>query len=212
MTGLSERERAFRDTLLEWGRHNKRDFPWRGEADPYRVFIAEVLLQRTLAQKVVPIYKELISRYPDFTALADADPDELALLLRPLGLQNRKSTALIKIAKKLGDTGLPTAEEELLSLPFVGRYAANATLCFAFNKDRAVVDVNVARIYARVFELESTNVTSDGMWEYAQRLIPEDQALEYNLALLDFGAAICTANNPACDVCPENENCLFYLA
>lgn len=207
---LTKKERAFQEVLLDWAEGNYREFPWRAETDPYRIFIAEVLLQRTLATKVVPIYTELLNRYPDFDALADADQEDLSLLLRPLGLQNHKAKAFIDIGTRLRDNDLPSEENELLSLPFVGRYAAYATLCFAFGQSQAIVDVNVVRIYDRVFNLGITDATSDELWEFAQRLVPGDEPEAYNLALLDFGAEICTARNPGCDGCPENERCLYY--
>lgn len=207
---LTKKERVFQEVLLDWGEDNYREFPWRAETNPYRIFIAEVLLQRTFATKVVPIYLEFLNQYPDFTSIATADQGELSTLLRPLGLQNRKANAFIEIGRRLKESGVPSEEEELLALPFVGRYAANATLCFAFGQPRAIVDVNVARIYDRVFNLGVADATSDEMWEFAQRLVPDDDAEAYNLALLDFGADLCTSRNPGCNVCPENERCLYH--
>ena len=209
MSTEAERE-LFRSRLLRWGKENRRDFPWRRTNDPYKILVTEILLQRTLAQKVVPVSEELFSRWSTLGELADADRDEVADVLEPLGLQNRRAKALVEIGGRLSQSGVPKNEEDLLELPFVGRYAANATLCFAFGEARAVVDVNVVRIYGRVFGFNWESDQDSHAWEFAEEMLPDDQAQEYNLALLDFGATVCTASNPACSVCPLSEMCEYF--
>lgn len=204
-----KRER-FRSKLLQWGEKNRRDFPWRRSEDPYNVLVAEILLQRTLAQKVVPVYKELISRWPTPEELAVTDVGEVSDVLEPLGLQNRRAKALVEIGRRLSKSGVPRSEEELLDLPFVGRYAANATLCFAFGESCPVVDVNVVRIYGRVFGSDWESDQDIRAWEFAEEMLPDGQTQECNLSLLDFGAAVCTSSNPSCSVCPLTEICEFF--
>lgn len=202
---------AFREGLRKWADENDniRQFSWRWKHSPYEVLIAEVLLGATLASKVEPIYNEFIELYPDLEDLAEADVEELAALLEPLGLHNRRGAALVKIGKQLKDTGVPPDEDELLELPYVGRYAANATLCFGFAQRRPIVDANVVRIYNRIFNLD-LKTTGDDAWEFAEQVIPDRDVQLFNLALLDFGAAICTDQSPRCSDCFFSENCYYF--
>lgn len=208
---LDELEASFREGLIAWGAEHYREFPWRKTEDSYRVLLAEILLQRTLAQKVVPVFEEIISDYPDWDALSRAEPSNLASILEPLGLQNRKSDALINISTIINNQGFPHEYDELVELPFVGRYAANATLCYAFGESRPVVDVNVIRIYNRVFGHNFENDQDHDAWEFAARLVPRENPARYNSALLDFGAKICTARSPECQSCPHQSNCHYYM-
>lgn len=196
--------------LLQWGEMNYRDFPWRQTEDPYEILVTEILLQQTLAEKVVPVSKEFFARWNTLEALADADVDQVADVLEPLGLQNRRAKALVKIGERLAHSNVPRSKEELLELPFVGRYAANATLCFAFDEARPIVDVNVVRIYGRVFDYNWENDQVSQAWEFAEDMLPDDQVQEYNLALLDLGAGICTASDPSCSVCPLSGTCDYF--
>lgn len=209
MPSEAKRE-LFQRELLQWGEANFRDFPWRQKEDPYEILVTEILLQQTLAEKVVPISKEFFARWPTLEALADTDVDQVADVLEPLGLQNRRAKALVEIGESLSHSSVPRSEEELLDLPFVGRYAANATLCFAFGEARAVVDVNIVRIYERVFDFNWESDQDSHAWEFAEEMLPDNQVQEYNLALLDLGAAICTASNPSCPACPLSGICGYY--
>lgn len=205
---LDERISQFRSDLLRWAETNLRTFPWRSETTPYSTFVAEVLLQKTLAEKVPPVYEEFLSRYPDLKALESADEGELGRLLEPLGFQNQRATALIDAATELGGEILDS-EEALLELRYVGPYTANATLCFAFGRRRPVVDGNVVRIYNRVFGLDY-KATDDDAWTFAERVLPDEDPQTFNLALLDFGAAVCRSSNPRCESCSMSEICLYY--
>ena len=210
----SYRAKPFREKLLEWGEENRRQFPWRDpDCLPYEVFVAEMLLRRTSAESVEPVYREFIDRYPDFQSLKGASQEELAEILRPLGIHNKRAEAFRKIASKLVFSGIPDAEEELLDLPHVGRYVANATLCFGFDQRKPIVDANVARIYSRVFDMEvkSEELHNDNhLWDFAESLLPEDRYRDYNLALLDHGAEVCTSQSPDCESCPVCGVCNYY--
>lgn len=149
--------RLFDRELLEWSEEHLRKFPWREATSPYEVFVAEILLSKTPVFKVKPLYETFLDRYPTLSHLEATDKEELSSLLHPPGLQNRRAAALIKIGRKLSDNGILESEEELLELPYVGKYAANATFCFAFGHHRPIVDSNVIRIYNRVFDVGITN-------------------------------------------------------
>lgn len=210
MTKKHARE-TFRQGLLKWSEEHLREFPWRSTTSPYEIFVAEILLSKTPVSKVEPLYETFLKRYPTLSDLEAADKEELSTMLHPLGLQNRRAAALIKIGRKLSNNGIPESEERLLELPYVGKYVANATLCFAFGHNRPIVDSNVIRVYNRVFDLEITNPESTEMWQFAFDMLPEKNARRYNLALLDFGSTACTTQNPACEACFANEFCEYYL-
>lgn len=210
----SYRAKPFREKLLEWGEENRREFPWRDtDCSPYEVFVAEMLLRHTSAEDLEPVYRELIDRYPDFQSLKGASEDKIAEILHPLGLDDERATAFRKIASKLVFSGIPDSEEKLLDLPYVGRYVANAMLCFGFDQPRPIVDANVARIYSRVFDLDIKSEElhdEEHLWDFAGSLLPEDRYRDYNIALLDHGARICTSQSPACESCPVNKECDYY--
>lgn len=202
-------KRAFHDELLAWSEENLRSFPWRETMSPYEVLVAEVLLGATMATKVESLYAEFLDRYPDFESLAEADVDELANLLEPLGLQNRRAKAFGKIGQRYRDEPLPQDLDQLLELPYVGPYAANATLCFAFGERRPILDTNVAQIYERAFDVE-LDVESPESWAFAEAMLPETEVRRYNLALLDFGAKVCVSGTPKCEVCFFTHLCRYY--
>lgn len=206
----AKEERFIIDLLLEWGRNNRRGFPWRETHSPYRILISEVLLQQTLATKVANVYEEFFSAYPTPAALANADVEDVVEIIRPCGLQNRKAPALITIGQRIRNEGVPDTYNELVELPFVNEYAANAMLSFAFDEPRPIVDVNVIRVFNRYFGTDFEDAQDPAAWEFAERLLPEDRHQEFNFALLDFGATICTDENPHCNECPLNLYCKYY--
>ena len=200
---------VFRSALRKWSDYNLRSFSWRDTTDPFEILVAEILLQKTAAEKVEPIYDELIETYPTLDALAKADSDTLGDIIYSLGLQNQRTQALIKIGGELREIGVPADEEDLLELPNVGRYAANATLCFAFGEPRAIVDANVVRVYNRFFGADFDYRVEEA-WAFATEVLPEHDVQEFNLALLDFAAEICTPKTPRCEDCFLTEWCDYY--
>lgn len=201
----------FRTRLLNWSYDNLRSFPWRETSDPYEILVAEILLQKTAAEKVDPIYKEFLSEYPTGEALAEADQGELADIIYTLGLQNQRSKALVSIGQELAETGVPDDADELLGLPYVGRYAANATLCFAYDEPRPIVDANVVRVYNRIFDKEF-DYRGEDTWSFAAAVLPADDARRYNLAILDFAAMVCQPKVPVCNKCFFTDFCHYYQA
>jgi A/G-specific adenine glycosylase len=171
--------------------------------------IAEILLQKTAAEKVEPIYEEFISIYPSPAELAEANRDELADIIYSLGFQNQRSKALVSIGQALRGSGVPDDAERLFELPYVGRYAANATLCFAFDEPRPIVDANVVRVYNRIFATDF-DYRDEAAWQFAEEVLPEADAWEYNLAILDFAAEICAPKTPNCEECFFTDQCSYY--
>lgn len=199
----------FQEDLLAWAEHNLRDFPWRStDSNLYEVFIAELLLTQTPADAVANVYPRFLSQYPSLEHITRAEVDELADVIEPLGLYNRRAKALKQIADQVEDE-LPDDPTELKNLPRVGPYVANATACIALDHQIPVVDTNVDRIYDRLFGSEWPN-SPDEQIEIATQFLPENQARDYNLALLDFGAAVCKPTNPACEECFAKNYCNYF--
>lgn len=205
-----ERIHRFRGDLLDWSRGQLRSFPWREEsATPYEVLIAEILLQRTRVDAVLPVYTEFLERYPDFTAITDASTGEIADLLQPLGLQNRRANSLSKLAESMAGREVPRTEDELLELPHVGLYVANAVLSFALDEPTAIVDSNVIRVYQRVFDIGEVRPRKKELWEFARRVLPREEHRRFNLAVLDFAALECTPSSPNCERCFAARYCYY---
>jgi len=198
--------RRFREDLLAWAEENLRDFPWR-ERDQtlYQVFVAEFFLTQTPASNVESVYPEFLDQYPTLDAIEETTKRELVDVIEPLGFYNMRAEALQCIAAE--NEHLPQTATELGELPRVVDYVANATLCFASNEPLPVVDRNVERIYRRVFRDWPDSSTEQ--YRFAARLVPEDEARVYNLALLDFAAAVCKPD-PSCECCFAADYCEYY--
>ena len=180
-------------------------------SNPYHVLVAEFLLQRTDADTVLPIYRAFITRYPTLAELAVAEVTEIAELLQPLGLFFR-AERLSKTAKTITEKynrQIPQEEATLLKLPGIGKYTARAICSQAFDQSLAVLDTNVARIIERFFGIEGERVKSRCkiLWGAADEIAPKSDVGYWNLALLDFGAKVCTARNPKCTECPLAQKC-----
>jgi A/G-specific adenine glycosylase len=213
MTAKLENIEWFQEQLLTWSKDNLRDYPWRNNKDTYSILVAEFLLQRTDADTVFPIYSTFLTQYPTLEDLAIAPIKDIAQLLQPLGLFSRaerlSQTARI-IVEKYGGR-VPQEETELLKFPGIGKYTARAILSQAFDQPAAVLDTNVARILERFFGIEGGRVKSRSpiLWSAAETVAPETEVGRWNLTLLDFGAKICTARTPNCDVCPLYQKCCW---
>jgi A/G-specific adenine glycosylase len=206
--------RWFRRRLLAWGREHRRSFPWRETDDPWRVLVAEVLLQRSRGKTVAKVYEELFRRWPDALSMSRAREGSIAGVIRPLGLVRRASTlrAMAKEVTRLG--GVPADLDTLVTLPGVGRYAANASLVVAFGKRAPVVDGVSARVYRRYLGLPSDlPATSDpALWEEVAKATPPNAPRDWNWAVLDLAAEVCLPANPRCGECPLRTRCAFAAA
>ena len=206
----------FRRQLSTWACQHFREFPWRNTLDPYAIFIAEFLLQKTAAATVAPIYATFLARYPTLNDLAAASLAEVASLLQPLGLHFRcdRLCQSAKVILEQYQGKIPDTEAQLLALPGVGKYTARSICANAFSQPLAVLDTNVARILERFFGLQGNRVKSRCklLWKAADRVAPGQEVSKWNLTLLDFGAAVCTAKNPKCAECPLQQQCNYSIA
>ena len=214
MNESKEKIEWFDDRLLTWAEQNLRDYPWRRNKNPYKILVAEFLLQRTDADTVLPIYETFLTQYPTLDKLATAPIDDIAELLQPLGLFFR-AERLSQTAKTIEDKYqgiIPQEEKELLKLPGIGKYTARAICSQAFNQPAAVLDTNVARIIERFFGIKGERVKSrcNILWSMAETVAPDKEVGYWNLTLLDFGAIICTARNPKCLICPLCDRCHWF--
>ncbi|MEG3840760.1 A/G-specific adenine glycosylase [Microcoleus sp. herbarium14] len=210
--------------LKAWAEQNFRDFPWRRTCDPYAILVAEFLLQKTTAATVAPIYQEFVDRYPTLSDLAAAPAAEVASLLQPLGLffraQKLRESVLVILENYQGN--VPRTEAQLLELPGVGKYIARSVCANAFGQPKAVLDTNVARILQRFFGIDGGKVKSreaklsrresPELWSAAERVAPKQLVGPWNLGMLDFGAAVCTAKNPRCGECPLQQQCQYKIS
>lgn len=213
MTVDVEWGQAFTRALLEWYGANGRSFPWREEdATLYEVFMSEMFLRRTRADVVESFLPRFLERYPDIESLSEAEIDELAEVIRPMGLQNTRARGLVELASELDGDELPRDPDSLRELPQVGPYVANATLCFAEDERLPIVDRNVERVYGRLFGDWWAELSETERWDLAGELLPEGEARSYNLGLLDFAADVCTATSPDCDRCIVSGYCSYYRA
>ncbi len=207
---------TFTDRLMEWFEQNRRDFSWRRTKEPYRVLVAEMMLQKTTTKQVEGVYDKFISKFPGPHALSRSPLRRVEVAIRPLGMEHLRARRLKRLASYLtANCGgrVPDSAEKLMGLPGVGRYIANGVRCFAFGHDVPMVDTNIVRVLQRVFGITSSKArprTDDTVWEFVGKLIPSGKGREVNLALLDFGGLVCTARKPKCPVCPMREICEAY--
>lgn len=201
---------TFRDDLLSWGSENYRSYPWRDPSRSlYQVFIAEFFLTQTPADNVADVYPTFLERFPSLRAIDEADRQEVRETIEPLGFHRMRTDALKSIAEKYDS--LPRERDELVALPRVGPYVADATLCFALERALPILDRNVVRVYDRVFGSAFPERESQ-QHAFAAELLPEDgaEARRYNLALLDLGATICGKLEPKCEQCFATDYCTYY--
>jgi len=206
----------FQTNILNWFADHQRDYPWRRTRDPYKVLIAEFMLQRTGATQTIPVYESFTLHYPTFRKLRSASEPELAMLLRPLGRTGRSQQlrrAIETIVSSFKGT-IPRTENRLLQIPGVGKYTARAVMVFAYGRRMGLFDPNIARILSRVFGFSSNKSrphTDPAVWNAADSLAPSRRTKEYNWALLDLAATVCVQRNPKCNECPINSLCRYAL-
>ena len=196
----------FRGVVQAWGAENRRDYPWRNTRSPYRILLSEVMLRRTRADQVVPVYRKVLRLYPTASKLAQARAPEIRKLLRPLGLVWRADN-LVRMAEELRNEfacRVPTAPTRLKELTGVGDYVANAVACFAKGAAVAIVDTNVVRVIGRTFglRLEGEARRRKEMIAASNLCLDRNDPRLYNYSILDFASLVCRARSPDCDVCP----------
>jgi len=206
------KENAFVNRLAKWFSSSGRDFPWRHEKDHYKILVTEKLLQQTTYGHVMKVYKTFFQKFPDVKNLAKAEVSEIENIIRRLGFQRQRAKQFKEMALTLIETHgseVPSNKEDLLRLNGVGEYVANAVLCFAFNKDVAILDMNVRRVTGRYFGWKECKDAD--MVEKLRAMIPRGKAKEFNWAIIDFSALICS-RKPKCNICFLSDLCLYYQA
>lgn len=204
--------RTFCRRLLAWYARSGRDLPWRRTRDPYRVLVSEIMLQQTQVSRVIPKYREWLRRYPSLETLAAASAGEVREAWYPLGYNIRplRLRAIARTVVRRHGGRLPRSRDGLLALKGIGAYTAGAVLSFAFGEDAAILDTNVRRLLTRVWVGDGRPVGDRALWELAERLLPRGRAYDFNQALMDLGATICTARRPRCEACPLATTCASY--
>src|SRR5947209_15747080 len=197
--------RWFQEKIIVWGEQNLRVFPWRQTQDPYAILVAEFLLQQTDAPRVLTVYQQLLKRCPTLRTLADAPVQEIANILKPLGLHYRADRlhqiAHAIIEDPVCEGKIPNDEAKLIRFKGIGRYIARSICANAFSQSTAVLDTNVSRILQRFFGLTSRRKRARDdryLWEIAQKIAPCTNMGLWNLTLIDFGAVVCTHKKPSC--------------
>src|SRR3954452_13605445 len=205
--------RSLQQGLISWYIAHGRDLPWRRTQDPYAILVSEILLQQTQVATALPVYEEVLRRWPTFAALAAAPGEGGEAGTDPLGYHIRGEW-LHRIAGVVThelDGRLPDTLEGLLALPGIGRYTAGAILSFAFQQDAPIVDTNVHRLLGRLFDLHAGRppqaFLEKRLWALATALIPPGHGYLLNQALMDFGAQVCTPYKPICLLCPLRPHC-----
>ncbi len=198
--------------LLVWYHEHGRRLPWRGHPDPYAVWVSEIMLQQTRVETVIPYFDRWMRLFPTIKALAVASERDVLNAWEGLGYYSRgrnlQKAARI-VAEKHGNV-LPNNLEELRALPGIGRYTAGAIASIAFGRDEPILDGNLRRVLARLFNVTEAADSTAGeniLWGLAAKYLPKGQAGDYNQALMDLGATICLPKNPRCLNCPLMENC-----
>ena len=213
-TSPSSAERAaLRRSLLRWYAAHARDLPWRRTQDPYAIWVSEVMLQQTQVATVIPYYERWLRRFPSVTALARAREADVLHAWQGLGYYSRAKRLLAgarAVAERHGGE-VPADLEALRALPGVGRYTAGAIASIAHDARAALVDGNVERVLCRVLGLKGDPKRaplSARLWELADALLPARGARDFNQALMELGATVCTPRSPDCERCPWGKRCV----
>ncbi len=204
MSNSDLREQRFRTQLLAWYDAHARDLPWRKSCDPYRVWVSEIMLQQTRVVAVIAHYHEFLRRFPTGEKLARAREASVLAAWSGLGYYRRARMlhAAAKVVARLG--AFPATAEELRSLPGIGRYTAAAIASIAFGESVAVVDGNVERVLQRV---SGRRMSGGDFWIAAEGLLDRERPGDFNQAMMELGATVCTPKAPACLTCPVIELC-----
>ena len=203
---------AWARALRAWYRRHRRAMPWRGTRDPYRVWVSEIMLQQTQVATATPFYQRFLERFPTLESLATASEPAVLSAWSGLGYYRRarhlRDAARIVVRDHGGR--VPEDPRDFGALPGVGRYTTGAVLSICFDRPLAVLDGNVARVLSRVAALPANVKTSRGaraLWAIADALVPMRDPGDWNQALMELGAVVCTARAPRCEVCPLRSHC-----
>lgn len=202
----------FSEKLLIWYDQNRRTLPWRGSSDPYRIWLSEIMLQQTRTETVSRYYEKFLEFFPTVQDLASAPEDQVLKLWEGLGYYSRARNLLAAAKRVAVDLNgvFPADSEGLRALPGVGPYAANAIASIAYGECVPALDGNQARVLSRILAYDLPLKTPFDLLALATELISRERPGDYNQALMDLGAAVCTPKNPKCALCPVADLCRAY--
>ena len=203
----------FTQRILNWYREGGRDLPWRRSAEPYPVWLSEIILQQTRIAQGTAYWERFMAQFPTVEALAAASEDEVLRLWEGLGYYSRARNLHAAAKQIVAQGGFPTTLEGIKALKGVGDYTAAAIGSICFGIPAAVVDGNVYRVLARHFGISTPVGSTEAKKEFtalAQKLLPQEDPATFNQGMMDFGALQCTPQNPACDSCPLLDTCNAY--
>jgi A/G-specific adenine glycosylase len=201
----SAKLRTFHKALHDWyAQYGRHELPWRKTDDAYQIYISEVMLQQTQVQTVLNrFYHPFLTRFPSLQALADAPRDDVMKAWEGLGYYSR--AANLHEAAKRAAPAMPDTVEGLEALPGIGRNTAHAVAAFAYHHPVPVMEANVKRVLCRIFAFEKPR--PDALWTAAEQLLDKAQPFDYNQAMMDIGAMVCTKRQPNCASCPAQNIC-----
>lgn len=207
---------SFANAVLAWfDQYGRKDLPWQQQRSAYRVWVSEIMLQQTQVATVIPYFESFMKRFPDLSDLADAPLDDVLAHWSGLGYYARARN-LHKAAQQVRDEHggvFPTDFDAVLALPGIGRSTAGAILSLALNQHHAILDGNVKRVLARAFAVDGwpgKTAVADALWQHCERLTPEKRVADFNQAMMDLGAGVCTRARPRCERCPLQQDCLAH--
>lgn len=211
----SEIRSAIRRNLLSWYRKNRRALPWREAPTPYQVWVSEVMLQQTRVEVVRDYYTRWMASFPNLKSLAQANDDQVLAIWQGLGYYSRARRLLSGARYVLEEFGgnLPQEPDLLQKIPGIGPYSAGAISSIAFGRPSPIVDGNVIRVLSRIFVLSGDpgrTFLKKKLWAIAGELVPQNSASDFNQALMELGALVCTPTSPACHACPLRKNCMAH--
>jgi A/G-specific adenine glycosylase len=206
---------AFQQDLISWFKREQRDLPWRKDQDPYKVWVSEIMLQQTRVDTVIPYFNRFVEWFPTIEELADADEDKVLKAWEGLGYYSRVRNlqSAVKEVKEKYQGKVPNTPEEISKLKGVGPYTAGAILSIAYSIPEPAVDGNVMRGLSRILSIweDIAKPSTRKVFEQAVReLISHEEPSEFNQALMELGALICTPTSPSCLLCPVREHCQAF--
>ncbi|MGL4462461.1 MAG: A/G-specific adenine glycosylase, partial [Planctomycetia bacterium] len=203
---------AFRRRLLAWYDAHGRSFPWRDTRDPYHLWVSEIMLQQTTTATVGSFFPRFLAAFPSIHTLAAADEQEVLKEWQGLGYY-RRARNLHAAARRLvaeRDGVFPSEPTEIAALPGLGRYTANAVACFAWNRRLPILEANTVRVWTRLAAADGDPARAPlnaELWAIAEASLPTTRPADFNQALMDLGATVCTPAAPRCEVCPVESFC-----
>ncbi|SFF01915.1 A/G-specific adenine glycosylase [Alteribacillus iranensis] len=204
---------AFQEDLLQWYEENKRELPWRENQDPYRVWVSEIMLQQTKVETVIPYFKRFLENFPTVSSLAEAEEEQVLKTWEGLGYYSRARNlhSAVKEIKEVYGGEVPSSKEDFSSLKGVGPYTAGAVMSIAFDKPEPAVDGNVMRVFSRILLIRDDIGKSKTRKKFEQILpsfLEGIRPSQFNQALMELGALVCTPKSPGCLLCPVQDYCL----